>query len=234
MTPELDYSGKLVVVRGYNGVLATSNEFLSSGSVAWTDAQGYWSTATAIEVISGAAGDAAEGTGMRTVRVVGADSSYRVQTEDFTLNGTTLVAGSKLFTAIYAAYGLTYGSGLANAGLISARKNGTTALITIPVGENIGQGCVWVCPTGGKYRVKKIQANILSQPVIARVLIRDVVSGAWYSMADLPMGSGGYAECNDLSKCVLSAGDAIRIDALSTTAAGRMFGAMLLERIDGV
>ena len=104
---------------GYNpSVSTTASTIWSGGATSYVQL----TTGTALEVVSASANDAAAGTGARTVRVTGVDSSYLPFTEVLTLNGTTpvpLVNTSVI--AINRTEVLTAGSGLVNAGKIDVR-----------------------------------------------------------------------------------------------------------------
>jgi len=99
-------------------------------------------TGTALEAISGSANDAAAGTGARTIRVQGLDSSYLPFAETVTLNGTNAVAlANTSVVAINSVEILTAGSGLTNAGDIDIRTvSGSTVKTRIEANiEGIGK-----------------------------------------------------------------------------------------------
>ena len=240
MTPyEALYRGPRVFVRGYNGALATSNEMVNPASLAWAAGTNFWSTATLIKVASANAADAADGTGMRTIRVIGAGADGSVQTEDITLNGTTAVSSTKTWKMIYAVYGLTFGTGLANAGIIYIADDGATftsgnpatpeeALI-IPVGENAAFAANFIVPAGLSYKVKTLKVGVSTQPVVLSVYVYNATAGAWSGPVTIPVGNVGFWTVECPLGISLDAGDGIRIDALSTTAAGRVFVELELE-----
>lgn len=108
-----------VNIIGYNpSVSTTASTIWSGGATSYVQL----TTGTALEVVSASANDAAAGTGARTVRVSGVDSSYLPFTEVITLNGVTpvpLVNTSVI--AVNRTEVLTAGSGLVNAGKIDVR-----------------------------------------------------------------------------------------------------------------
>lgn len=78
------------------------------------------SAAEKIKVSSSSADDAAEGTGLRTVQLVGLDANYSVITETVTLDGQTPVETTAKFLRLSHMRGLTCGTGGLNAGNIHA------------------------------------------------------------------------------------------------------------------
>lgn len=77
-------------------------------------------------IVSSSANDAAAGTGARTVRIVGVDSTYTLKTEDVTLNGVSTVALTKNYMTINSIVVLTAGSGGTTAGNLTLAAGGTT------------------------------------------------------------------------------------------------------------
>jgi hypothetical protein len=109
------------------------------------------STAAVLEVVSDSAADdgSPAGTGAQTLRVVGLDASYHIISEDFVLDGTTAVVGSKLFFRINSAQVLTAGTGKTNAGNITIRDQSAGATRSyILAGRSIATVGVWTTPAG--------------------------------------------------------------------------------------
>lgn len=106
--------------------------------------------AETVQVVSSSADDASNGTGMRTMRVDGLDADYVPQTEDFVMSGVTPVVGTKLWSRVSRAYGLTAGSGGTNAGIVQVKHSTTTANVfaQIPVGYGSSYAGAWTVPAG--------------------------------------------------------------------------------------
>lgn len=117
-----------------------------------------------ITVVSSSANDTAAGTGLRTLRITGLDANYAIQTETFTLNGTTPVTGLLIFTRVHTAVGLTSGSGNTafNAGVVSVYHTTTTAnvFLSIRVGTNQSNCSAYTIPAGHSGYVRNIFAKI--------------------------------------------------------------------------
>ena len=94
--------------------------------------------AETLEIFSSDVNDDAAGTGARTVRIFGLDENWVEQTEEIIMDGTTAVDTVNTYIRQYRARVLTAGSGLVNAGDITARQKTTTANITmvLPSGYN--------------------------------------------------------------------------------------------------
>jgi hypothetical protein len=149
-----------------------------------------------ISVLSSSANDAAAGTGLRTLRLIGLDTDGNVQIENVTLNGTTPVATTGVFTRINTAYGLTAGSGTTNAGTITIRHTTTTANVfsIIPIGVAKSQVCGFTCPldkralvTGVRVAATNNQAS--AQEVVLGVLTRELSSGVWVNQRSIIAGT---------------------------------------------
>jgi hypothetical protein len=109
------------------------------------------SAAAVLELVSSSAADdgSPAGTGAQTVRVVGLDADYNEIYEDFVLNGTTAVVGTKLFLRINFVSVTAAGSGKTNAGNITIRdaSAGTTRSY-ISATRGIAEVGVFTVPAG--------------------------------------------------------------------------------------
>lgn len=119
-----------------------------------------------LDITSSSTADAAAGTGMRTVIVYGLDDVYNPLTEVVTMNGQTIVTTANKFRRVFAAYALTFGSGLLNAGDIYFMRTGTGGTYTtgVPgtltsgamkmlIGDNLAYSGVWTAPRGTVYHL---------------------------------------------------------------------------------
>lgn len=104
-----------------------------------------------LDIISSSAGDAAAGTGVRTVKVTYIDNSNNlVESAGITLNGVTLV--TSVLTGVNQVLWMeaaTIGSGNVAAGNIRLRINGGTVEVEqITAGGNKSRSAVFMVPTG--------------------------------------------------------------------------------------
>ena len=100
---------------------------------------GFVASAAATTVISSSANDTSDGTGARTIKVLGLIDVAGVWTEKeetVTLNGTTAVALTNQFIRVYRAYVATAGTGLVNAGNVDVKHD---TVILARVGTGYGQ-----------------------------------------------------------------------------------------------
>lgn len=106
--------------------------------------------AEALNIVSGSANDTAAGTGARTVKVEGLNSSGAWAEETFTMNGTTPVVSTSTWLRVIRAYIVAAGSGGTNAGAITIKHNTTTANIfcVIKAGRGQAANAVFTVPAG--------------------------------------------------------------------------------------
>lgn len=115
------------------------------------------SVATAQEIVSGSANDAAAGTGARTVLVSGLDGSFIEQSEIATMNGTTAAALTKTYLRINNALVLSAGSGETNDAAITIRDAGGGATrAIIPAGAGISKQSNYTVPAGHSLIVREV------------------------------------------------------------------------------
>lgn len=84
----------------------------------------FLTAASALEILSASANDAAAGTGARTVLVITLDANYNEVVQVVTLNGVTPVALTGTHLAVNTVVVLTAGSGRTNAGDLTVRVPG--------------------------------------------------------------------------------------------------------------
>ena len=100
------------------------------------------------------------GTGMQTVRIFGLDSAWALQQEDITLNGTTNVPTKNTYLRIFRMSGLSAGSGVINAGLITATaQTDSTVSAAIAIGDGQTQMAVYSVPTGYKALIHSLNIS---------------------------------------------------------------------------
>lgn len=161
-----------------------------------TDPEDLWSqgglwvpptTARIHDIVSADAADdgAPVGTGARTIRVIGLDSSFNEAQEDIIMNGTSNVATIIAYTRIYRMYLLTAGSGETNAGAITATAQ-TDATVTASIAAGAGQTlmAVYTVPTA-KTAYMTLFYTSINYPAAAAAEIRLYARGP-VDTADAP------------------------------------------------
>lgn len=117
-----------------------------------------------VTVVSDDANDTSAGTGARTVRIYGlkTSSSTEYESEDITLNGTTLVDSVNSWWRVVRCYVLTAGSGAENAGIISIASKVTTANIfaRVPAGTNQSQILALTVPAQRTFVLRRLRIAI--------------------------------------------------------------------------
>lgn len=117
------------------GTMATTLKTIGDlGDTGYTE----MTTAADLTISSANAADAAAGTGMITVRVVGLDENWNVVYDDVTLNGQTAVALTKVKLHPYVMIGTSTGSGGTNAGIIYVGSGTVTAGVPAVINCAIG------------------------------------------------------------------------------------------------
>lgn len=117
-----------------------------------------WLTAaSALEIVSSSAADAAAGTGARSVTITGLDANYAEVVQTVTLNGLTPVAIPLPLLRINAAVVASAGSGQVNAGAITIRNAGAGATRgVVPVGFGNLRQCVYTVPVGYQFVITSV------------------------------------------------------------------------------
>jgi hypothetical protein len=114
------------------------------------------------EIFSSSASDAAAGVGARTIRIIGLDADYNVQSETITLNGVTPVDSVNSYIRVHTASIQASGSSIFNVGNITVRQKVTTAnifLFMLP-STNQTNNSGYTVPAGKTAYMRKIHAAI--------------------------------------------------------------------------
>jgi len=108
-------------------------------------------SAILMEVVSTSAADAAAGTGVQTVEIVGLDATGVEIEQVVTMNGTTAVSIPTAIKRVQYAYAQTVGSGGMAVGDITIQSvGGATIYATMVIGETATDNCMITIPTGRK------------------------------------------------------------------------------------
>lgn len=122
-------------------------------------------SAETLDILSSSANDAAAGTGMRTLRIIGLDANYDLQTEDVTLNGATGVTTAGTWRRVFMAYGLTAGSTGTNEGNITIQHTTTTANVFayMLIGYGQTENSNYTIPAGYTGYLRSYSASVLNE-----------------------------------------------------------------------
>jgi len=138
----------------------------------------FQSVPQSLEILSDSVADAAAGTGMRTVRVVGLDGGYQEIQEVVTLDGTTPVALTQQYFRINQLVGVTAGSGAANAGIITLQVAGGGAVQAVmDAGDGLAHQAIYTVPAGKTLNFITRESAILRQPNIETMEIHIKIRG---------------------------------------------------------
>lgn len=206
-------------LNGYNADIDVGTEDLhpSGGDMSFPAA------AAATTVVSSDANDdgSPAGTGARTVRVIGLDSSYRLISEDATLNGTGAVTLTKEFYRVFSVEVLTAGSGLTNAGTIDV-KHSATVLCRMAIGAGRSEHAAFTAPSIIDFpqcHVKHLYGSLLNAPtsgVLVFTLQTRKAGGVWQNREKFSAyATGSTAVALDVD-VVLEAGEDVRLRGTAT------------------
>lgn len=140
----------LEIIQGHNLAVGTSRETIWSPGGAYS----YLSVATVLKISSDNANDTSAGTGARTVKIWGLDTSYAEITETVTLSGTTSVNTVNSYLRIYRMKVITAGTTGENQGTIYAGTGIVTAGVpaniyaVIDPSYNHSMMALWTVPAG--------------------------------------------------------------------------------------
>lgn len=111
-------------------------------------------TAETIEIFSSSVNDTSAGSGARTVRIIGLDENWEIQSETVTLNGTTGVTTTGTYVRAHTMFVTSAGdetpaSGI-NEGTITARMSTTTSVVFLTILPGVGSSnyAVYTVPAG--------------------------------------------------------------------------------------
>lgn len=149
-----------------NATVGTSYELVSNNDA---DITQLGSSGDGIEISSDDANDTSDGTGARTVKVEGLDTSFAKKETTLTMNGTSKVEDSDTdWTFVNKAYLLTAGSGLAAAGDLTIQDDGASnTQMIIEAGNYQGHNCWWKVPAGHTGYVPGFWGQVAAQATSA-------------------------------------------------------------------
>lgn len=130
---------------GHNPTVGADYETIWSGSNIYP----YLTTADQLEVLSDDADDTSAGTGARTIKIYGLDSSYDEINESVTMAGAGVQTTTASFLRVFRAEVVTAGASLINEGTITIRDQDTDTTRAL-IDPNLGQTtmAVWTVPNG--------------------------------------------------------------------------------------
>lgn len=186
-----------VVKFGYN------NEINSGVSETVWSQGGLWlpiAAAETVNISSTSVLDDPSGTGMSELYIFGLDASGADLVEVVTLSGTDNVLTTGSFSAINRMAGSAFGTGLTNAGIISAiQSSSAVKMAEIPITttyNSITQQCVYTIPLGYTGYLKGVFANISkggaggAPEVQLDLYSYNQSSGGIYKVLDLDLDEG--------------------------------------------
>jgi hypothetical protein len=214
-----DRVASMVQKFGYNAAVTTAEDIWESGGV-YTGFLAAEAEDT-VNVVSGDDSDnGATATGALTLRLIGLDAAGVPITEDVTLNGTTPVAGVKVFSRLQRAYVLTAGSNGTNAGVITIDTDtANTVLATISAGTGQTLIAAYTVPSTKSGQIIRWNAGVSKAAGVAASAVLALQTkesgGAWRTRFTQALNGGSDFE-KEISVTVPALTD-IRVRALSVS-----------------
>lgn len=120
------------------------------------------STLETVSVLSTSIADVSSSTGAHSIRIIGLDADYNVQSETISLNGTTPVASVNQYRRVHTASIQSVGSGGVNAGDITIRHTTTTANVfgVMQAGRNQTNESAYTVPAGFTAYMRQLDVSI--------------------------------------------------------------------------
>ena len=210
---EIDFY--LAVAKGDFTGYSNVSKFGRNPSVKSADYETLWdgsnlypfpTAAETLNVTSSDANDTSAGTGARTVEIEGLDSSWDVQTETVSMNGTSNVTTTNSFLRVYRVRVVTAGSTGVNEGTITCTNTTSSNVIgQISLGSSgFGQSlmAVYTVPAGKTaYLINFDFSSSKDNEHTFRIMTRDntVTDAAWNSK-EFASARGGF---NDFRKLAI-------------------------------
>jgi len=124
------------------------------------DSQYYNTSGGFLSIASTSINDTSTGAGAHTIRIIGLDATYNIQTETLTLNGTVPVSSTNQFIRVNSATVETAGTLGYNSGDIYIRDLATTSMIDIiPAEFNTSKSLKYCVPASHKVILKNLNLS---------------------------------------------------------------------------
>lgn len=196
----------------------------------------FQTTAQTVNVVSNDVNDDVAGTGGRTLRIQGLDSSFDLVEETLDMDGTTTVTTTQTFLRVFRMSVETAGTSETNEGDITATYSSTTdTAATITAGNGQTLMAVYTIPNG--YTGYLLSLNVSSgkdQELQAKVITRDTtVPNASFQTREFLDIRGGLTTINLIAATVITEKTDMQIDAKATSTSSAGAGFVLLLVQDG-
>lgn len=199
---------------GLNQDIDSSFETIWEGGGSYTGFDAV--VAETVEVFSASANDTAAGTGARTIKIYGLDSSYDLAEETVTLSGVTAVDTVGTYIRVYRAQVITAGSGGYNAGIITIRQKTTTANVFAALRANTNNTLIgaytipnnktgylhsWTAMTAGSVAANnscRLQARAFGEVFRVKEHLTVQSDGTGFAQREFGILEGPYTEKTDI------------------------------------
>jgi len=241
-----DITGHSSINKFGHNLAATSGEDVWGGGGTY----GFYPTeSVTVDIKSSSANDTSAGTGARTVQVYGLDSSWELQDETVTLNGTTEVALANEYVRLFRGIVLTAGTNETNVGNITVQSSeaaggiaDNTIGIYIVAGDGQTQHAIYTTPANTTAYFLKGYVGVADDDKNGEVAVfqwlarpNTVANGAWAVKGEMgcnTLGSGTWQYEYGVPSGGIPGKTDIRIKVLLATATLAVAGGFDLVLVD--
>jgi len=241
-----EVSGMSKVNKFGHNLAATSGEDVWGGGGTY----GFYPTeSVTMDIKSSSANDTSAGTGARTVQIYGLDSSWELQDETVTLNGTTEVALANEYVRLFRCVVLTAGTTGTNAGVITVQSSeaaggiaDNTVGIHIGIGDGQTQHAIYTTPANTTSYFLKGYVGVADDDKNGEVAVfqwlarpNTVANGAWAVKGEMgcnTLGAGHWQYEYGVPSGGLPGKTDIRIRVVDATATLGVVGGFDLIIVD--
>ena len=194
----------------------------------------FQTTAQTVNVVSDNVNDDVAGTGARTLRIQGLDSSFDLVEETLDMDGTTTVTTTQTFLRVFRMSVETAGTSETNEGDITATYSSTTdTAATITAGGGQTLMAVYTIPNGYTgYLLSLSVSSGKDQELLAKVITKNTtVTNAAVQTKQFLDVRGGLTTINFNAVTVITEKTDIQVDAKasSTSSAAASFDLLLVQ-----
>lgn len=229
----------MVAIEGHDEDLTTTRTTVHpSGSTANIDQSGIDGTPATIDVASTDVDDTSAGAGVRTLTLIGLDSSGDAQSETITMDGQTEVTSSSTYSAIIGLRCLTWGASTNNEGTIWAGNGVFTA--GVPATKyfsmnpqfNKALTAYYVVPAGKTLYLREFTMTVATTNKDVDFYVEQSSNGInWFTELVFGMEPGEFQD-DIIAIDGIAAGQHVRVEAKSSAASTDVSTVLSCELVD--
>lgn len=229
----------MVLILGHMATLTTTRVTITPTSTTQAINQSAIKTTPAtVKVASTSTNDTSAGTGLKTMTLIGLDSSNAVQSETITMTGQTAVTSANTYSAITGWSGLTWGSGTSNVGTVWVGSGTFTAGVPAvrffagEIGSNQGNTSYYAVPAGKTLYVRKLTLSVATASKACQFYLEKSSNATnWFTKAIFDVATGQF-HSDIIAVGGIAAGSHVRLRGISSASTTDVVAAMSCILID--